>query len=89
MTSANISTASKINKSFNFDLSSNKKVSLPYSMIEHPQKNGCDAVFACGPLNRQRYINPKLEKELVEFKREVEDKFAKSLIASFTYPRLP
>jgi len=21
-------------------------------MIEHPQKNGCDAVFACGPMNR-------------------------------------
>lgn len=57
-------------------------------MIEHLQKNGCHAVYACGPLQRNRYINPKLEKELHDFKKEVEDKFAKSPIAGFNYPRL-
>lgn len=56
-------------------------------MIENILKNGCNAVHACGPLTRQRYINPKLEKELSDFKKEVEDKFAKSLIAYFVYPR--
>jgi hypothetical protein len=45
-------------------------------------------VYACGPLHRPRYINPKLEKELVEFKDEVEEKFEKSAIKRFTYPRM-
>ena len=38
---------------------------------------------------RPRYINPKLEKELVEFKMEVEDKFHKSPIRTFSFPRKP
>ena len=29
--------------------------------------------MACGPLKRKRYINPKIELELVEFKREIEE----------------
>ncbi len=60
-------------------------------MIEHPSNNnnnGCSGVYACGPLNRSRYINPKLEKELVDFKLEVEGKFTKSPLASFNFPRL-
>ncbi|CDW74935.1 UNKNOWN [Stylonychia lemnae] len=85
--SANL-TGSKISRSFNFDLVNSTRPNLPYSMIEHPQKNGCDAVYACGPLSRQRYINPKLEKELVDFKKEVEDKFSKSLLSTFAYPRI-
>ena len=56
-------------------------------MIEHPASNGCSSVYACGPLHRQRYINPKLEKELVDFKKEVEGKFAKSETAAFSFPR--
>jgi hypothetical protein len=44
-------------------------------MIEHPSKEGLFYSLACGPLTKPRYINPKLEKELVDFKKEVEDKF--------------
>jgi len=31
--------------------------------------------LACGPLKRKRYINPKIELELVDFKNEIEEKF--------------
>jgi len=34
--------------------------------------------LACGPLKKPRYVNPKIEKELIEFKKEIEDKFQKS-----------
>jgi len=34
--------------------------------------------LACGPLKKARYINPKIETELVEFKKEIEEKFHKS-----------
>ena len=43
--------------------------------------------LACGPLKKKRYINPKIELELIEFKKEIEDKFAKSSIKAFTMPR--
>eukprot|EP00347_Sterkiella_histriomuscorum_P011704 403371428 len=86
---------SQNSKSFLFDLNSSRpnqqnigSNNLPHNKIEHLQKNGCHAVYACGPLSRNRYINPKLEKELHEFKIEVEGKFAKSPIATFKYPRL-
>ena len=37
---------------------------------------------------RPRYINEKIELELVEFKKEIEDRFAKSeMNKNFTYPR--
>ena len=45
--------------------------------------------MACGPLRKKRYINPKIELELVEFKKEIEEKFAKSAIKSFAMPRKP
>lgn len=33
--------------------------------------------LACGSLNiRKRYLNAKLEQELIEFKKEVEEKFS-------------
>lgn len=57
-------------------------------MVEHDQSNGCSGVYACGQLNHARYINPKLEKELVDFKIEVEGKFKASALASFTFPLL-
>ena len=43
--------------------------------------------MACGPLKRKRYINPKIELELVEFKKEIEEKFEKSPLRSFVMPR--
>jgi hypothetical protein len=32
-------------------------------------------------------VNPKIEKELVEFKQEIEDKFAKSALRTFNFPK--
>lgn len=46
-----------------------------------------DVGLACGPLKKPRYINPKIELELVEFKKEIEDKFGKSLLRTFKFPR--
>lgn len=48
---------------------------------------GCTFSFACGPLSKQRYINPKLERELIDFRREVEAKHAKAETARYRYPR--
>lgn len=45
--------------------------------------------LACGPLKRKRYINQKIEAELVEFKKEIEEKFAKSPLKKFQMPRKP
>jgi hypothetical protein len=42
--------------------------------------------LACGPLKKPRYINPKIEKELVEFKKEIEDKFEKSEVKLYRFP---
>lgn len=36
--------------------------------------------LACGPLAKKRYINPKIEQELSEFKLEIDDKFKKSVM---------
>ena len=33
-----------------------------------------------------RYVNPKIELELVDFKKEIEEKFAKSKLRSFNFP---
>ena len=38
------------------------------------------------PLKKKRYINPKIEAELVEFKKEIEQKFEKSQIKNFKFP---
>lgn len=56
-------------------------------MIEHVQKDGRVYVLACGPLLKPRYINPMLEKELVEFKEEVESKFSKSEMQRYEFPK--
>ena len=53
-----------------------------------PLSNGNIPEFACGPLTKPRYINPKIEKELVEFKMEINDKFWQSKINhSYSFPR--
>ena len=52
--------------------------------------NGNIIGLACGPLTRPRYINDKIELELIEFKKEIEERFAKSETnKKFVYPRLP
>jgi hypothetical protein len=40
--------------------------------------NGYIACLACGPKPEPRYINSKIEEELIEFKAEIAEKFAKS-----------
>ena len=40
-------------------------------------------------MKRRRYINPKIELELVDFKKEIEEKFAKSPLKKFQMPRKP
>ena len=55
---------------------------------EDRASNGNIIALACGPLTRPRYINPKIEAELVEFKKEIEDKFASSDVnKKFVFPR--
>lgn len=49
-------------------------------------ENGNIIGLACGPLRKPRYINPKIETELVEFKKEIEDKFNKSKLKAFKFP---
>lgn len=43
--------------------------------------------LACGPLKRKRYINPKIEVELIDFKKEIEEKFLASALKKFIMPR--
>jgi hypothetical protein len=51
--------------------------------------NGNIPAFACGPLTKDRYINPKIEQELVEFKQEIEDKFNESVTNRiYVFPRI-
>ena len=56
-------------------------------MIEHVTKDGKVYSLACGLLVRPRYINPKLKRELVDFKVEVEDKFNKGDTKGYIFPK--
>ena len=56
-------------------------------MNETRLSSGNLMALACGPLKRQRYINPKIELELIDFKKEIEEKFEKSPLRSFSMPR--
>ena len=42
--------------------------------------NGYQVALACGPLLKPRYINPKIEEELAEFKEEILQKCTSSNI---------
>lgn len=62
------------------------------SDIENKQEkklpSGNIPAFACGLLKKERYINPKIEQELVEFKEEIEEKFlASDVNKQFIFPR--
>ena len=54
---------------------------------EQRTSKGNIIALACGPLKKKRYINPKIELELIDFKKEIEEKFAKSLLRRFDMPR--
>lgn len=53
---------------------------------EQRTSTGNIVALACGPLKRERYINQKIEQELVDFKKEIEEKFAKSKLRAFKFP---
>lgn len=55
--------------------------------VEQRASSGNVIGLAAGPLSKPRYINPKIEAELVDFKKEIEEKFAKSPLLTFTFPR--
>ena len=58
--------------------------------MERRAANGNYIAFACGPIvGRPRYINERIELELVEFKKEIEEKFARSRVnQEFKFPLL-
>ena len=58
----------------------------PGANQEHRTSKGNIIALACGPLHKPRYINPKIEKELVDFKQEIEEKFQQSKLRTFKFP---
>ena len=54
--------------------------------VEKRTSKGNIIALACGPLRKKRYINPKIELELIDFKKEIEEKFAKSALRKFEMP---
>jgi hypothetical protein len=54
---------------------------------EERASNGYIIALACGPLKKKRYINPKIEVELADFKKEIEQKFQKSELTSWQFPK--
>jgi hypothetical protein len=42
--------------------------------------------YTSGPLKRARYINKKIEAELIDFKKEIEEKFLASKLRTFKFP---
>ena len=57
--------------------------------LEKRLPNGNIPCYACGPLKKERYVNPKIETELVEFKDEIEEKFhASDVNKLFVFPRM-
>ena len=50
--------------------------------------NGNIIAFTGRPLENisDRYINPKIEEELKDFKKEIEEKYAKSRLKNYSFP---
>lgn len=54
---------------------------------ESPPFHLYTVALACGPLKQPRYINPKIEEELKEFKLEISQKFkASEMNRKFVFP---
>ena len=75
-------------KSYNPD-SMSQRIQTKDKLLAGEQRTpaGNIIALACGPLKRKRYINPKIEVELVDFKKEIEEKFAKSPLRPFVMPK--
>ena len=67
----------------------NQKKEREALSVERRAANGNYIAYACGLIiGRSRYINERIELELVEFKREIEEKFGNSAVnANFRFPR--
>ena len=78
----------RVNKSYNLEsISQLRQVDRDKHIgVEKRTSKGNIIALACGPLRKKRYINPKIEQELVEFKKEIEEKFAKSPLRKFEMP---
>ncbi len=48
---------------------------MSLNQFERKNSQGNIIALACGPLTKQRYINHKIEDELIDFKIEIEEKF--------------
>ena len=70
-------------QSYNFD-SQGESVLLEGERLT---SKGNIIALACGPLKRKRYVNPKIELELLDFKKEIEEKFEKSPLRRFIMPK--
>ena len=83
----------RLTKSYNLDSISqrvtNKDKQQRQTLLDGEQRasNGNIIALVCGPLRKKRYINPKIERELVDFKKEIEEKFEKSPLRAFVMPR--
>ena len=55
------------------------------NLLEGEQRTskGNIIALACGPLRKKRYINPKIEVELVDFKKEIEENINRNNLAPF------
>lgn len=60
---------------------------FPRSMPEKRLSNGNIPCYAWGPLKQPRYINERMEVELINFKKEVAKRFAKSKITTYKFPK--
>ncbi|CAI2359302.1 unnamed protein product [Moneuplotes crassus] len=54
-------------------------------MVLHRLSNGNIPAYAAGPLKRERYVNPKMESELINFKKQVEKRFKRSAIKDYKF----
>ena len=77
----------QVAKSYNFDSMKDKSSAIRGFAEEPRTSKGYIIALACGPLKKQRYINPKIESELADFKKEIDDKFKKSELSAFVFPR--
>lgn len=79
----------RVTKSYNFDPETTKQgKTSKLAEDELRASNGNIIALTGGPLKKPRYINQKIELELIDFKKEIAEKFKKSLIKNFRMPRL-
>ena len=79
--------AARIKEPRQFDGIGSNGQTIMSEVAEERTANGYYVAYACGPLKKQRYINPKIEQELEEFKKEIDQKFQKAEMTQYHFPR--